>query len=172
MNPLRLCGLALLAGLLAGPVAGQPIWKWRDQDGRVQVSDRPPPTSVPDSAILQRPPGSRPTVVDLDAPKPAPAPAAAASAAPPMEAELEARKRRQQAEQQAQQQAKLQADKAQQQARKAENCTRARNQLAALESGQRMARANEKGERELLDDRGRAEEMQRSRDSVASNCSN
>ena len=127
---------------------------------------------MPDSAILQRPPGSRPTVVDLDAPKPAAAPAAAASAAPPMEAELEARKRRQQAEQQAQQQAKLQADKAQQQARKAENCTRARNQLAALESGQRMARANEKGERELLDDRGRAEEMQRSRDSVASNCSN
>lgn len=173
MNPLRLCCLALLAGLLAGPVAAQNIWKWRDQDGRVQVSDRPPPASVPDSAILQRPPGSRPTVIDLDAPKPAAAaPAKPASAAAPVESELEARKRKLQAEQQAQQQAKLQADKTQQQARKAQNCTRARNQLAALESGQRMARANDKGEREVLDDRGRAEELQRTRDDVASNCNN
>ena len=87
-----------------------------------------------------------------------------------MDSELEARKRKQQAEQATQEQAKAQADKDRQAARKAENCTRARNQLAALDSGQRMARANAKGEREMLDDKARADEAQRARDQVASNC--
>jgi hypothetical protein len=39
-----------------------------------------------------------------------------------------------------------------------------------MESGQRMARVNEKGEREVLDDRGRAEEMRQARSVIASDC--
>jgi hypothetical protein len=39
-----------------------------------------------------------------------------------------------------------------------------------LESGQRIARVNAQGEREVLDDKGRAEEMQRARQVMASDC--
>ena len=159
----------MLASLWMASASAQSIWKWRDRDGRIQVSDRPPPVGVPDSAILQRPAGTRPVLVDADAP-PAPQAALPASAPSGVDTELEARKRKQQAEQQAQLQARQQAEKAQQQGRRADLCARARNQLAALESGQRMARPNDKGEREILDDRGRSDEIRRSREVVAGNC--
>ena len=55
-------------------------------------------------------------------------------------------------------------------AAKADNCKRAREQMRSLESGMRMARVNEKGEREILDDKMRADEMKRARDMVASDC--
>ena len=53
---------------------------------------------------------------------------------------------------------------------RAENCRRARSHLSAMESGQRIARVNDKGEREVLDDRGRAEEMRQAREVIASDC--
>jgi len=55
-------------------------------------------------------------------------------------------------------------------AQRRENCGRARAHLASLESGHRIARTNEKGEREILDDRGRADEMRRTREVIASDC--
>ena len=39
-----------------------------------------------------------------------------------------------------------------------------------MESGQRMARMNDKGEREILDDKQRAEESRRAREVIASDC--
>ena len=47
---------------------------------------------------------------------------------------------------------------------------RARRSLVTLESGQRMARTNDKGEREVLDDKARAEETKRTRGIIASEC--
>ena len=55
-------------------------------------------------------------------------------------------------------------------AQRSENCNRARSHAAALDSGQRIARVNEKGEREVLDDKGRADEMRRAREVIASEC--
>ena len=55
-------------------------------------------------------------------------------------------------------------------AQRGENCQRARSQQAALESGQRIARLNDKGEREVLDDKGRAEELRQAREVIASEC--
>ena len=46
-----ICALALMA--LTSIAHAQ--WKWRDADGRTQYSDRPPPPSVADKDILQRP---------------------------------------------------------------------------------------------------------------------
>ena len=51
-----------------------------------------------------------------------------------------------------------------------QNCDRARSHLAALDSGQRIARVNDKGEREILDDRQRAAEVQRAREVMSSDC--
>lgn len=155
--------LALLAAA-ALPAAAQ--WKWRDGEGRITASDLPPPRHVPERDILQRPDlGLRAT--------PAPAPASAASdaaAAAPQRAvvdsELEARRRA--AEQEAA--ARKRADEARVAGQRAENCRRARSQLSALQSGQRIARINEQGGREILDDEGRAAEMRRANDLIASEC--
>ena len=53
---------------------------------------------------------------------------------------------------------------------RAENCLRARSQIKLLDDGVRIARTNEKGEREILDDKGRAEETARTRKLVESEC--
>jgi hypothetical protein len=86
--------------------------------------------------------------------------------AAPVDRELEARK--QAAEQANKDRAK--ADENRAAAQRAENCNRARAHVTALESGQRIARVNAQGEREILDDKGRAEEMQRARQVIASDC--
>ena len=83
-----------------------------------------------------------------------------------MDPELEARRR----EAEKQQQAKARAEEQKLDAQRADNCRRARGQLAALQSGQRMARINDKGEREILDDKGRADEMRRANEVIASEC--
>lgn len=62
------------------------------------------------------------------------------------------------------------ADKARVDAMKADNCKRAKAQLAMLESGVRVARPNDKGEREFLDDKARADEVNRTRGAVNDNC--
>ena len=134
--------------------------------GRTTVSDLPPPHSVPPGDVLARP-------VDLRtaaAPKPAPAASAVASTLRPAsngtDPELEARRKRAADEQTAQQrQAQVRDDAA-----RLENCGRAKGQLAALGEGQRMTRTNAQGEREVLDDLGRAVEMQRARSVMASDC--
>lgn len=160
---LRSVSSTLLAALLlltALPADAQ--WRWRDASGRVTASDLPPPREIPEKDILQRPAGAR---------RPAAAPpVVAASAAPtaaaPVDKDLEARKRA--ADQAAKDKAK--ADEQRQAAVRAENCARARSHLATMESGQRLARVNEKGEREFLDDKARAQEAQRAREVIASEC--
>jgi hypothetical protein len=160
-------GPALLTLVLAVaalvPGVAQAQWKWRDAQGQINVSDRPPPSDVPVKDILSRP---------NDNARRAAAPASAASgtlAVPPRPApdrELEARKRAADAEKDA----KTKAEEQRLAAQRAENCQRARNHLAGLESGQRIARLNDKGEREVLDDRGRAEEMRQAREVIAADC--
>lgn len=156
---------AALALSLAQPAAAQ--WKWRDATGRVTASDMPPPRDVPEKDIIQRPGSARPYVAP---PAAASAASAAATAAPrasaPVDKELEARRRA--AEQQAQ--AKTKAEEARIAAVRAENCARARSYLQTLDSGMRIARTNDKGEREILDDQARAAEARRARDTIASDC--
>ncbi len=160
-----LAGALLLAwlSLLAQPALAQ--WVWKDENGRVTASDRPPPKTVPDKNILSRP---QPVVVRAAPAASAPLSSAAPAAAPPtaIDRELEARKR---TADQAQEAAARAAEQKLAEQR-AENCRRARSHQAALEGGQRIARTNEKGEREVLDDKGRAEEMRRAREVIGTDC--
>jgi hypothetical protein len=158
--PLR--ALLLASALLLAMLPAQAQWKWRDKGGQITASDLPPPREVPEKDILQRP--------DPALRRP---PAAAASAAsgllpgkPAGDKELDARRRAGEQEQQA----KARADEEKLAAQRAENCRRARSHVSALESGQRIARTNEKGEREILDDKGRADEMRRAHEVIASDC--
>lgn len=153
--------------LAVAPVQAQ--WKWRDKDGRITVSDRPPPREVPDKDILAKPvvETRRATAAQATASAASGADGAGAQAAPTaMEREVQARKKAAEQEQTA----KAKAEEEKLAAQRGENCRAARGHLVALESGQRIARTNEKGEREVLDDKGRAEEMRRARDVVSSDC--
>jgi hypothetical protein len=162
VNRVQACCLALLL-VAALPAAAQ--WTWRDAQGRITASDRPPPPEVPEKDIL-----SRPRVVRAAPPTASAASAAAATAAPAGDRELEARKRAAEREREAGRDAKQRAEEQRIAEQRAENCRRARSQVAAIDSGQRMARVNEKGEREIMDDRARAEELRRAREVIAADC--
>jgi hypothetical protein len=155
---------ALLGSLLALPAFGQ--WKWLDDNGRTQYSDLPPPAGVPDKNILQRPNAPQRSVA-----APASAASDAALLAPRgVDSELEAKRRRAEQEEAAKKKAeqKVQEDKVA--AAKAENCARAKAQMRSLDSGVRIARTDENGEREILDDNARAAETKRAQSVIASDC--
>lgn len=165
---------ALFTFGLSNPAFAQ--WKWKDKTGHVQYSDLPPPPSVSEAEILQRPNSSSSTrrppafapnsAQAAAAAMVASAAAAASGPAKAVEPELEAKRRK--AEQEEAAKRKVEEDK--QAAARAENCQRAKAQLRALDDGMRMARVNAKGEREVLDDKARAEESKRAREVVTSDC--
>ena len=170
---------AALGIALAVPAQAQ--WKWRDKAGQTQYSDLPPPPGTAEQDILLRPNSGqrRAAVAAVAAVAPvaasgAPGASAAslsASGAPALkpkgsEPELEAKRRV--AEQD--EAAKKKAEAARQAAVRAENCSRAQGQMRSLDSGVRIARTNEKGEREVLSDTARAAETQRTREVIASDC--
>ena len=156
----------LLGAALAAPAQAQ--WKWVDKDKRVQYSDLPPPPGVPEQDILQRPRGAERPVAATPTPTPA---SAAASAAPVLvpktsDPELEAKRKKTELEEAA----KKKAEQERVAAVKADNCARAQAQMRTLDSGVRIARTNAKGEREILDDAGRADEVKRTKAMVTSEC--
>ncbi len=156
----------LLPGLLLGlllalvSLAVQAQYQWRDKAGQMHVSDLPPPADVPEANVLKRP-GAR--VARSAAAAGLPASAASRAGVDP---EIEARRAR--AEQTDKARAKAEEDRLAEQ--RAENCQRARAQIGSLESGQRLARVNAQGERVLLDDRARADEVDVARRVMASDC--
>ena len=177
---------ALLFGLtLAATMAAHAQYQWIDKDGRRVFSDRPPPADVPQKNVLKQPRLSNVPVVRSEpvtptaaapaasapaageAPNAATRPTAAASAAPAgVDKALEEKKK--QAE--AAEAAKKKAEEDRIAAARAENCKRAMNAKATLDSGMRMARLNDKGEREVLDDAQRAAELKRVNQIIAQDC--
>jgi len=139
----RLAFLAALAVLAAPALAQQ--YKWKDASGRTQYGDIPP-AGVHAERLARSSVGTvsggASATSSGDAAKPASGPKTAA------EQEQEFRKRRMEAEDKQRKDDKL----AQDSRVKQENCTRARQQLASLESGVRQMYINAKGEREFLDD--------------------
>ena len=171
---MRVARLLLACCALAASFAVSAQYQWIDQDGSRVFSDRAPPAHVPESSILSRPRGSVARAApapeadaDVDAePAADAAPAAVPAPAAAVDTELEARKK--QAE--AAEAERERAEDARQAAARAENCSRARSAKASFESGQRMARMNDKGERETLNDAQRATELQRIEQIIASEC--
>jgi Domain of unknown function (DUF4124) len=145
------------------PAAAQ--WKWKDARGQVVISDVPPPREIPERDVLQKP--------ELVTRRPAAQAVPAASAAVAenvakarVDPELEARRKKAELEQTD----KLKAEEDKVAAQRAENCRRARSHMASLDSGIRLSRTNDKGEREILDDKQRADEINRTRQIMASDC--
>ena len=172
---------AVLFGLtFAAVTAAHAQYQWVDKDGRRVFSDRPPPADVAPKNIVSQPRGSTAAVVRSAPAAPANEPAAgeasvaakpaapAASAAPGAGVDKALEEKKKQAE--AAEAAKKKAEEQKIAAAKADNCKRAMNAKSSLDSGMRMARMNDKGEREVLDDKMRAEEMKRARDLANADC--
>ncbi len=157
--------LAALAFALAS-LHAQAEYQWRDKSGQLHASDLPPPPDVPDKDIIKRPNPNAAARRSAAAAPAASAAASAASAARGVDPELQARRTK--AEQESAERAK--ADEERNAALRADNCARARSQLALLDSGQRVARVNERGERVFLDDQARAAEAAAARRVIASDC--
>ena len=160
--------LPFVACLLTLAVAGahaQSLWKWRDASGQLHIGDTPPPPGTPAKNILSTPAGGVLPPPAMSTPAPAPD-ASGASA----DSALDSRKKAADKDKAD----KAKADRAAIEAKNAvirkDNCARAHAQLSSLQSGQRIARINAQGEREVLDDAGRANELQRTQDVIANNC--
>lgn len=156
-----LATLVLLIGFAAQlPSSAQQLYRWVDENGRVQYSDRPPPPGASSqSQVKKKPLATTPT--------PAPSQNQQAPAAKSY-AEQEAEFRKRQVEK-AEREAKEEQEK-QAAADRKRRCDQARSHLAGLQAGGRVARYNAAGEREFLDDKGLAEELVRTQKAVAELC--
>ena len=167
----------LIAAVCLVSMAASAQWQWIDQAGRKVFSDRPPPMEVPEKNIVKRP-GLRspatyanqvagaPDVAAASAGASAPQSAASGPRVSGVDKELAARKKK------AEEAEVAKRKEAQENLliAKVENCARAKQAKATLDSGMRMARINEKGEREILDDAARAAEAKRIQAIIESDC--
>lgn len=138
-------------GALAVYAAQAQIYQWKGSDGKTTFSDKPPAGPVREQRTIGK---------GTAAPDTAGAPKSAA------ERDLEFRKRQLEGKEKAEKALKEQAAAADRE----ENCRRAKQQLAALESGERIAVRDDKGEPHIIDDAQRQQETERTRKIVAESC--
>ncbi len=154
-----------LALLLAAGHAGAQMYKWIDKDGKVRYSDTPPP-GAKTSQVRAPASGAVPADPAKDAKDAKGAKGAKKGPLTPAEQEQDYRKRQAEAQKEA---AKAEQERGEK-AAKQENCERSREALRTLESGQRMARTDAKGERYFLDDAQIAQEVAKARQSMQQSC--
>jgi hypothetical protein len=159
--------LALMLGAVtfaALPAGAQQLYKYTGPDGKVQYSDRPPA----DGRKAEKVTSSRVSSVGSGATAAAASGDAAKAAGPktPAEQEQAFRQRRLEADEKAKKDEKL----ALEQQQKAASCAAARRELAGMQSGARVARTNENGERVFLDDAGVQGEIGRLEREIAVGC--
>lgn len=149
--------------LLVAPAAAQQMYKYIGPDGRVQYSDRPPLSGQKVEKIT----GSRISSVGPGGAIGAGSDGARTNAPKtPAEQEQAFRQRRVEAEEKAKKEEKL----AQETRAKEESCAGARRELAGLQSGGRVARLNEQGERIFLEDDQIQQEIARIQREIAVGC--
>jgi hypothetical protein len=163
---MKLLRLTLLGLACTLPAVGFAQWQWVDNNGRKVYSDQSPPANIPAKNILRQPGVTGTPVVATEA---VAEPAKVQASAPKItgkDKQLEEKKK--QAE--AAEAEKKKAEEEQLAKARAENCARAKRAKAEMDSGVRIARMNDKGEREIMDDAARAVESKRIDGIVASDC--
>jgi len=140
-----------IALLLTTVAADAQIYQWKDENGKTIISDKPPAGNVRPSRNAE----SEATP--------------SATASPPKslaDKDLDFRKRQKDA------QTSAEKSKAEQDltAQREENCTNSQRHLRVLESGERIAMRDDKGERYFLEDTQRTQEIEKARQAVQSNC--
>ena len=139
-----------VAVLLTVATANAEIYQWKDKNGKTIISDQPPTGNVVEQKNISS-----------DSP--------ASNAATPKSAsdrELEFRKRQKESQENAEKAQKEQATAVEKQG----NCANARRYLATLESGERVALRDDKGERYFMDDAQREQETAKAKQALQTNC--
>jgi cytoskeletal protein RodZ len=168
---MKLLRTTLLALACALPVLSYAQWLWIDKSGHKVFSDRSPPADIPTKNILKQPGGKGSTAIaePTNGASVAAATAAATANAPKInrtDKDLEAKKK--QAEMAEAEKAKVEQEQVAK--AKAENCNRAKLAKVNLESGVRIKKTNDKGEREFMDDATRATEVKRLQGIMDADC--
>jgi hypothetical protein len=161
--------MAATAGLHVNAFAQ---WQWIDKDGHKVYSDRAPSADIPDKNILKRPAGRAPASATPSEPSAnsettlAIPVLASSKPAGGLDKELEARKKK-----------ALEAEAAKRKVEddrvakaRADNCVRAKRAKASFDSGTRIARTNDAGEREVMDETAIAEEKKRVQSIIDRDC--
>ena len=177
MNPTIRPSVLLVTLLLSTGAMAQ--WQWLDKDGRKVFSDRAPPPGVPDKSILKRPGAPRVlaplmkendsggTPLDTNASGIAGEPSVnSAPRISGIDNELADKKKK--AEQEDAVKRKFEEDRVAKV--RADNCVRAKQSKAGFDSGVRLWRFNQQGEREIMDDATRATEAQRIQAVIDAEC--
>ena len=160
----------LLAAAALAPVPALAQYMWIDEKGMKQLSDRPPPPSIPEKNILKAPgkplfnPNAAPPEESSDTPAEATEPKVKAR---PTLAERNADYNKRKLE--AADAAKKSADEAERKRNDTANCVAARNNQKALDEGVRMNSYDKNGERTIMSDEERAE-MAKKNQKVLANC--
>lgn len=149
----------LLLSLAVSAAAEAQICRWKDASGKVHYADSPPPGVQCEGTVKAPRPAASPS---------APAGAGAAAAGPKsyQEKEMEFRKRRQE-KQEAEQKAQQEKENAQQ-AKAA--CEAARNRVAGLQRGGRVAKYDASGQINYLGDEDIARELADAQRAVKDAC--
>lgn len=166
MKPAR---LALLALVSFAPLVASAQWIWLDKGGHKVFSDRAPPPDIPANHVLKQPAGARTANGDAaTVPAAASASAQVANASKATGRDPALEEKRKEAEAAAAAKAKAEEEKVA--AARADNCKRARQGKVQMNSGVRIARANDKGEMEIMDDAQRQAESKRLDEVIARDC--
>ena len=148
--------LFVLLACVATPLLAQAIYSWKDASGRIHYSDTPP-ADAQTRSIRQAPQAPRPVTSEA---------AGANTPQTAAEKELAFRKRRAEATETEEKARKQKQVEEQQQ----QDCTRFRQQLSGLESGQVTVRFNDAGEQVYISDEERASEVARTRQYLERSC--
>jgi len=182
---MKILPLLLLGCVCALPLSASAQWQWIDKSGRKVYSDQPPPSDLPEKNILKRAgPPPRVALAPAGSSSPSdsasgvqsaaasaaalPERAASGAAAKPSGVDKELEEKTRKAEEA--EKARRAAEEQKVAQAKAENCNRARQGKATLDSGIRVARLNDKGEREIIDDKARISEQQRMQSVIDADC--
>jgi len=160
--PRRPLGVIFALALLALSPFAHAQWKWRDADGRVQYSDRPPPPNVAEKDIMQRPNQAARAPAPQSAQAPGAASAASDVAAPGRAASESSRDK-------IERERKTAEDKANKEAM-AENCRLAQNRQRLLESGVRLRSGEPGGETQVMTEQARQEQIRQMQVVINTQC--
>jgi len=168
---MKFAHLLVIGSVFLLPLGAHAQWQWVDKDNKKVFSDKAPPPEIPEKNFLRKP-GAPSKPLSFSTPS---APAEPATATTPVasgnkptggDKELEEKAKKTEDAEKARQAVEVQ--KVAQ--AKAENCNRARQGKATMDSGMRVARINAQGEREIMDDNARAAEQQRLQSVIDVDC--
>ena len=163
--------LLLATAIAACSIPAMAQWQWIDGRGQKVFSDRAPPADIPAKNILRQPGGSPSSTNHPVTSAPvADAPTAKATDKPAADKGIDKGLEEQKRKQEQKDAEAKQAEQAKRDVQRADNCNRAKQAKATLDSGRMLSSVNAQGERGFMDEATRAAETKRANDVIASEC--